>query len=156
MRVGTRFSIAVHILAALGHEQEPGVEATSEYLAASIGVNPVVVRRVIGQLRRAGLVKTSQGVAGASLSKPLAEIALLDVFRAIEPEGEMFAIHGRPNPKCPIGAGIQSALECFFGQAQRSLEGRLEAITLSQVLDEIHAHTSRSTQSYGETNEKQI
>lgn len=146
MRVGTRFSIAAHILALLGSEREGGTAASSEYLAASIGVNPVVVRSVMGQLRRVGLVKTSQGVAGASLAKPLSEIALLDVYRAIEPDGGLFAIHERPNPKCPVGAGIQSALECYFGRVQRSLEQRLEAITLSQVLDEIsHANVVSST-----------
>ncbi|HEX5084581.1 MAG TPA: Rrf2 family transcriptional regulator [Blastocatellia bacterium] len=98
---------------------------TSEWMAGSIGVNPVIVRNVTGMLRRAGLAVTRQGVAGASLSRKPADITLLDVYRAVEPDGEMFSIHSRPNPKCPVGAKIESTLEKHFTAAQQAMEARL-------------------------------
>jgi DNA-binding IscR family transcriptional regulator len=55
-------------------------------MAGSIGVNPVVVRNVTGMLKRAGLVRTQQGVAGTWLARPLSKVTLLDVYRAVEDE----------------------------------------------------------------------
>lgn len=139
MRVASRFSIGVHILSLLG--SDPNAENTSEYMAGSIGVNPVVVRNITGMLRRAGFVTTRQGVAGANLAKPLQEITLLDVYRAVEAvdEGDLFAVHPNPNPQCPVGANIQYALEGVFTEAQRAMEVRLALTTVDDVVHKIRS-----------------
>ncbi len=132
MRIASRFSIAVHVLSLL--DADTGEVATSEWMAGSIGVNPVIVRNITGQLRRAGLVVAHQGVAGANLAKPLSEITLLDVFRAAEVDGELFSMHQNPNPACPIGATIQTTLEGVFLEAQQALEARLESTRMDEVV----------------------
>ena len=131
MRIGNRFSIAVHILSLLGTSE--GEAQTSEWMAGSIGVNPVIVRNVIGMLRRAGLVTTQQGAKGAHIARPLKKITLLDVFRAVETE-DLFSFHPRPNPNCPVGAQIQSTLEDVYGRSQAAMEAELKATTLEKVV----------------------
>lgn len=137
MRVASRFAIGVHILTLLGTTDNG--ENTSEWMAGSIGVNPVIVRNVTGMLRRAGLVTTRQGVAGAHLAVPLSKITLLDVYRAVDAvdEGDLFAVHTNPNPNCAIGANIQATLEHVFGEAQRAMEARLGGITLEDVVHDM-------------------
>jgi DNA-binding IscR family transcriptional regulator len=135
MRGSQRFAIGVHILSLLGTESD--TEPTSEWMAGSIGVNAVIVRNITGMLRRAGLVHTRQGAAGAQLAKQLESITLLDVYRAVE-EAEPFAIHANPNPNCPVGANIQTALEKSFGDAKRAMELQLAATTMQDVLQNIH------------------
>lgn len=135
MPIASRFAIAVHILTLLGLED--GTEATSEWMAGSIGVNPVIVRNVTGQLRRAGLVHTSQGVAGTHLARPLEQISLLDVYRAAEVDGDLFSIHANPNPNCPVGANIQASLEANLGEAQRAMEDRLQRTTLADLVQDL-------------------
>jgi Iron-dependent Transcriptional regulator len=49
----SRFSVAVHILTLLAHEQ--GRALTSEYIAGSVNTNPVVIRRMLGLLSKAAL-----------------------------------------------------------------------------------------------------
>ena len=137
MRIANRFSIGVHILSLLGALRD--AEHTSEWMAGSIGVNPVVVRNVTGMLRRAGLVRTQQGVAGASLARPLSEITLLDVYRAVEDEGSLFSIHPRPNPKCPVGVRIQRTLNEVFAEAEDAMHAKLGGITLQQVVRKLIA-----------------
>ena len=139
MQVASRFSIGVHILSLLG--ANANAENTSEYMAGSIGVNAVIVRNVTGMLRRAGLVTTRQGVAGAHLAQPLRDITLLDVYRAVEAvdEGYLFALHPNPNPKCPVGANIQAALEGVLAQAQRAMEERLAGTTMDEVVRQLGA-----------------
>ncbi len=131
MRTANRFAIAVHIVTLLGVYGEE--DLTSEWMANSIGVNPVVVRNVTGLLRRAGLVRSRQGIAGTHLTRPVAQITLLDLYHAVEQERELFSIHQRPNPECPVGAGIQSALEAAFGDARDAMEARLGLITLDRI-----------------------
>ena len=132
MRIANRFSIGVHILSLLGARRE--VEPTSEWMAGSIGVNPVVVRNVTGLLKRAGLVRTQQGVAGASLARPLSEVTLLDVYRAVEDEASLFSVHPRPNPKCPVGARIEGTLRDVFTEAEDAMQAKLAGITLAEVV----------------------
>ena len=132
MRIANRFSIGVHILSLLGARRE--AEPTSEWMAGSIGVNPVVVRNVTGMLKRAGLVRTQQGVAGASLARPLSEVTLLDVYRAVEDESSLFSVHPRPNPKCPVGARIEGTLRDVFAEAEDAMHAKLAGITLAEVV----------------------
>lgn len=142
IKVATRFAIAVHILTLLAAPEtaeDGGLgPRTSEWLAGSVGVNPVIIRNITGMLRKAGLVLTQQGVAGAALVRPAEEINLLEVYRAVE-ETDIFAIHPRPNPNCPVGANIQGALEVVFDDAQRAMEQRLEQTTIGQLLAKVGA-----------------
>jgi DNA-binding IscR family transcriptional regulator len=137
MRTASRFAIAVHVLSLLG-VGECG-EPTSEGMAESIGVNPVVVRNITGMLRRAGLVRTRQGVPGTHLARPLAEITLLDVYRAVEDAGDLFAVHPRPNPRCPVGGNIGTTLDKVFGEAQRAMESRLADTTMAEVVRDLRS-----------------
>jgi DNA-binding IscR family transcriptional regulator len=135
VRIANRFSIGVHILSLLGALRD--AEHTSEWMAGSIGVNPVVVRNVTGMLRRAGLVRTRQGVAGTWLARPLSEVTLLEVFRAVEDEASLFSVHPRPNPKCPVGARIEQTLSEIFAEAESAMYTKLARITLEQVVRQL-------------------
>ncbi len=132
MRIANRLSIGVHILSLLGALRD--AKHTSEWMAGSIGVNAVVVRNVTGMLRRAGLVRTEQGIAGTWLARPLSEVTLLDVYRAVEDESSLFSVHPRPNPKCPVGSRIEGTLREVFAEAESALQAKLARITLEQVV----------------------
>ena len=138
MRFSTRLPIATHILlclAVLGGTQK----FTSNVLAGSAGVNPVVVRNVLAQLKSAGLVTVESGVGGAALIKPPEEITLLDVFRAVEDEGPLFHFHENPSPECPIGGNINDVLEPRLGDAALAMEASLAGVTLAQLADDNRA-----------------
>ncbi|WP_169083385.1 Rrf2 family transcriptional regulator [Paenibacillus sp. PL91] len=128
-----RFAVAVHILTLLETNKE--ARLTSDYMAGSVNTNPVVIRRIIGLLNKAGLVTTSAGVAGAVLTRPASEITLFDIYNAVHNNGqdELFAIHEKPNPACPVGRNIQSSLEAAFNEAQQAMENKLANITLKAV-----------------------
>jgi len=137
IRTATRFAIAVHIMSLLGTDMDH--EKTSEWMASSIGVNPVIVRNITGMLRRAGLVRTHRGVAGANASRKMSEISLLDVFKAVEADSEIFSIHPRPSASCPVGSRIKGTLEHAFGNVQVAMEDRLSTITMDDVLRDLRS-----------------
>jgi DNA-binding IscR family transcriptional regulator len=139
--IASRFAVAVHILtlvATFDNEQ-----LTSESMAESIGVNPVVVRTLLGKLRKAGLVHTRRGVAGAELVRPLEKIRLLDIYLAVNPEGGLFSFHAHPSPKCPVGANIHASLGRHLDRAEKALAKSLAESTLAEVTKEVRRQSKR-------------
>ncbi|MDO3413100.1 Rrf2 family transcriptional regulator [Saccharibacillus sp. CPCC 101409] len=137
MNISTKFPVAVHTLILLS-VSEPGT-ATSEFIASSVNTNPVVIRRITGMLGRAGLVEARAGVAGSRLRRPLEDITLLDVYKAVNAvgEGELFAVHDSPNPNCEVGRNIQAAMNPIFIEAQRAMERVLENTTVAAVAGDV-------------------
>lgn len=135
MKISSRFSVAVHILSILSIEKEK--LCTSEWIAGSVNTNPVIIRRVIGMLKKAGLVNVNPGSGGAYLLKPMECITLLDIYKAVAvvEEGQLFQIHEEPNPKCPIGANIQSVLEIILLKAQEAMEDVLKNVTMRDIVE---------------------
>ncbi len=78
MQISSRFTLAVHIFACIDTFKED-YKVTSDFLAGSTNVNPVIVRKILGQLKAAGLVEVARGSGGASIPKPLRDISFLDI-----------------------------------------------------------------------------
>ena len=70
MQISSRFTIAVHMLTCMETFKEE-YKITSDFLAASINVNPVIIRRILSQLKDAGLIEVKRGTGGAAVIKPL-------------------------------------------------------------------------------------
>jgi DNA-binding IscR family transcriptional regulator len=132
-----RFAVAVHIMTLL--DVSEGERMTSELIAGSVNTNPVVIRRIIGMLSKAGLVTTNAGVAGAVITRPTDQITLLDIYQAVTSpmQDELFAIHEKPNPNCGVGRNIQTSLEKAFNEAQQAMENKLGQITLAEISGEV-------------------
>lgn len=138
MQIGSKFTIGIHIITALDYFKEMD-RVNSEFLAGSIGVNPVIVRTVISHLREAGIVQTQRGSSGAELTKRLDEITLYDVYKAVgsvdEEEG-LFHFHEQPNPDCPVGRNIHKVLDRHLLDAQRAMEKSLRSTTLADIVED--------------------
>jgi DNA-binding IscR family transcriptional regulator len=100
----------------------------------------VVIRRLLGELRRAGLVESRRGVgAGWSLTRELESITLLDVYDAVEP-GPLFAMHrATPDQGCVVGHGIRPAMQGIYGGIQEALRAELSRVTMEDVLRDVLA-----------------
>ena len=135
MQIGSKFTIGVHIITAIDYFKDMD-RVNSEFLAGSIGVNPVIVRTVISQLREAGIVQTQRGSSGAELSRRLDEITLYDVYKAVgsvDADEGLFHFHEQPNPDCPVGRNIHKVLDRHLAEAQRALEDSLKTTTLADI-----------------------
>jgi len=134
MRFSSRLPVATHILlciALLGHEHK----TTSTFLAGSVGVNPVIVRNVLGQLKAAGIVTVEPGVGGASLARAPEQITLLDVFHAVEERESLFRFHDNPNPECPVGRNVHAVLGKSLAAVDDAMEAQLATTTLADLMD---------------------
>ena len=138
MQISSRFTIGVHLLAVIDYLGEDE-KVTSNTLASSIGVNPVIVRNVMGSLKEAGIIDISQGKSGISLTKNPDQITFYDVYKAVDSvkdEG-LFHFHENPNPECPIGRNIHKAMDSKLTRVQRCMEDEMRKITLADVMTDI-------------------
>lgn len=137
MSLSSRFAVGIHILALIELNKEG--TSSSEFLASSVNTNPVVIRKLMGMLKKAGLVEVHPGIAGAKLAKKLSDISLFDVYKAVNivQENELFSVHDNPNPNCLVGRNIQNTIEPLFVAAQVAMEKVLEGVTLEDVVKDI-------------------
>jgi Rrf2 family protein len=131
--------LAAHTLVLMAvHARQSSKLITSEQIAISANTNPVVIRRILGQLKAAGLVESRRGVsAGWRLVKDPSQITLQDLYEAIEP-GHLFALHGaQPNQQCVVGRGIQPVLTQRYGRADLALREELATTTVADLINEV-------------------
>ncbi len=138
MAANSRMTIAVHALAWMALAQRRGREVlTSDQVAASVNTNPVIIRRSLGDLGRAGLVRVRHGAgAGWSLARAPGKITLLEVYDAVGQESPFGMHHTEPNLECPVGRGIRPALSQVYGEIEQAVRRELALVSVADVLRE--------------------
>ena len=137
MQISSRFTIAVHIFACID-TFEKDQKITSDFLSASINVNPVIIRKILSSLKKSGLINVLRGTGGTTIAKPLDQITLLDIFQSVEclEDGKLFHFHENPNANCPVGKNIHSILDDKLLRVQKAMENELASITLADVIND--------------------
>lgn len=135
----TKFSTAIHLLILVSEADSP---LSSEQIARSVGTNASYIRKVATRLSRAGIIESHRGVPGFSLIESPRDIALLDVYRAVE-ETEavhVFDIHQNSSDACIVGRNIRPVLHGMFREAEQTVEGKLAGTTLADCIARMRAH----------------
>ena len=136
MKISVRFTAAVHTLLCILYF-EKDYRVTSDFIAASTNMNPVIIRKILGKMHKAGLVETRVGVGGSTLLKSADKITLLDIYKTVSDESDdersVFNFHANPNNTCPVGSKIHAALDKSLENAQKALEAELEKTSLSDL-----------------------
>lgn len=137
MQFSSRLPIAVHIMLAIV-EFEGKEKTTSNFLAGSVNVNPVIIRNTLGQLKASGLVTVKAGEGGAALAKAPDKITLLDVFDAVEKDEDLFHFHENPNPQCPVGQNVHAVLDDQLLAIQEAMRNQMSSVTLQNLIDDLN------------------
>ena len=142
MAANSRFAMATHIMTALAVQEDL---LNSHDLADTLNTNPVVVRRILGDLHKAGLVETESGcTGGARLAKNKNLISLFEVYAAVE-SGGLFAYNPNdPNKKCSLSCKMKTVLSHVFDSANDALAEKLKNIKLSDLVDDVDTATDTS------------
>ena len=137
MQISSRFTMAIHMFACIDTFSDQ--KMTSDFMAASIGTNPVIIRKLLQQLKAAGLIEVSRGTGGVTITRPLDEITFLDIYKAVEcaPDEQLFHFHENPNQQCPVGKNIHRVLDDRLLQVQKAMEDKLAQMTLADVKKDV-------------------
>lgn len=138
MQISSRFTIAIHIFACM-ETFGKDYKVTSDFLASSINVNPVIIRKILSQLKNAGLIEVARGTGGTKAARPIDQITFYDVYLAVDllEEGELFHFHENPNLDCPVGKNIHAVLDDKLMRIQRAMENELKKYTIADVAEDL-------------------
>lgn len=133
----TRFATSLHILTLLAVDGSEWL--SSDWIAASINVNPVIVRKELGVLVQAGLVKSRKGKTGGyALLKNSVEITLAEIYLTVKNMDVLGKKNLGPNPKCPIGKDINQKLDGLYSAIDQSVIKELQDKTLKNFVETFH------------------
>ncbi len=138
MQITSKFTIAIHTLACIEYFNKTN-KVTSEFISNSTNVNPVIIRTILGQLKKAKIVSTRQGSGGAIITRALDEINLFDIYNAVNSVSDegLFSFHDSPNFNCPIGRNIKASLSPKLEIIQKNMESDLKGISLKEVIYDV-------------------
>ncbi|WP_421871109.1 Rrf2 family transcriptional regulator [Marinoscillum sp.] len=133
----TRFATALHIMTLLADSKDEWLR--SEWIAGSININPVIVRKELSVLNAAGLVESRKGKTGGfTLSRNSEQITLDEIYLAVKNSDVLGKKNQQPNPKCPIGKDINNQLDGLFSSIDQSVIDQLKGKTLNSFLTQFH------------------
>ena len=147
MQISSRFTLAIHIFACVDIFKND-YKVTSDFISKSTNVNPVIIRKILLQLRNAGLIEVARGTGGTTITRPLSEITFLDIYRAVEcvEDNTLFHLHENPNEKCPVGRNIHNVLDDKLQRVQTAMERELQSITLEDVKKDLEHYLADDKQ----------
>ena len=140
--MNNQLPIALHILGFLA--SRGGEPLTSEVMAETYGTSPVVLRRVLTKLQRAGLVETRRGVAcGSILARNPKSITLRQAYEAVAYDPQLLQRHpnGCAGQVAPV---LAQFVNDVLGDAEQALLERLETVTVEQMDAEIRRRINRA------------
>ncbi|MBD8066225.1 Rrf2 family transcriptional regulator [Devosia sp. PTR5] len=137
MKKSSRLSLALHALVHL--EAQPDKHLTSTALASCLLTNPVVVRRILGELREARLVAASKGPSGGwMLARPAEDITVREVYAAM---GESLLVRTQSEPGdhgCAIVRSVDAVMKDVLADAEALLAERLAQLRISDLARQTH------------------
>lgn len=126
-----RFSISIHVLVLLAKNKEEWL--SSDYLAGSMNINPVLVRKELSNLRKHGFVISKEGKnGGCMLAKPTDDIYLSDIYKIVASQSVLGNSLAFPNPKCSVGRQINKHLYDLNTEAEKVIIDQLSEITITE------------------------
>lgn len=129
--ISGKFAITVHILTLLS--KFPDEYLSSEFLAGSLNLHPVLIRKEIANLKKNNIVESKEGKNGGTrLLVSTADLTMETIFKLTFEKVSFGFSKNDPNPKCPVGKGITQNLEWFYNNLNEALSKEMKKITLKE------------------------
>ncbi|MFB9110976.1 RrF2 family transcriptional regulator [Flavobacterium gyeonganense] len=129
--ISGKFAISVHILTLL--TKFPNDYLSSEFIAGSMNLNPVLVRKEIANLKAHHIVESKEGKnGGTKLSKAASNISLKEIFEMTFENIGLGYAKNQPNPDCPVGKKINQNLDVLYTEMNQKVCEQLEDISLEE------------------------
>lgn len=142
MQISVKCSIAIHCLVFI-HEAKGITKVTSNLLAESTGINPVIIRNILSSLKKAGIITVQRGTGGAELNANPTEINLYQIYTAIDQEdiSSLIGIHKCEGRSCPIAKNIHAIVDKPYEKIATAVKETMQSITLQSMIDDYHLST---------------
>ncbi|HVM19529.1 MAG TPA: Rrf2 family transcriptional regulator [Egibacteraceae bacterium] len=131
MRVSAKVDYAVRAAVALAQAADEDAPVKGERIATAQGIPLKFLENILGDMRRAGLVRSQRGaVGGYRLALGADEISVADIVRAVE--GPLGDVRGMPPERVSYDGGAE-ALQQVWLAARASLRSVMETVTVADI-----------------------
>lgn len=133
-----RFATILHILTILA--KSPGRWISSDSIADSIRIHPVIVRKELAVLKELGWVISKKGkLGGSALDVSSCEISLADIYNAVKNSNVLGNKNNCDASSCPVGKNMNQELEKLFKETDEVVISALQPKTLKNFIDSFDA-----------------
>lgn len=127
--ISGKFAITIHILTLLS--KFPNEFLSSDFIAESMNLHPVLVRKEIANLKKNNIVESKEGKNGGTrLLKSASKITLDAIFKMTFDTVTLGYSKNEPNPDCPVGKQINKNLENLYEDINEKISLQLSGISL--------------------------
>lgn len=139
MRIDTKCSIAIHSMLLIALFGDKG-KITSDIIARSTGCNNVIIRNILGKLKKNGLIDIARGVGGATMKKDSKDISIWDIYSAVNEKdpSTIIGVHPNPSKDCPVGDCIDDLLSKPYSNILESMKKEMGQYTLDMFVKEFY------------------
>lgn len=144
--MNSEFTIAVHALVYLNHKKE---YVSSEKLAENICTNPARVRKIMGKLRKSGLITTKEGIIGGYLFEDdPADVSLDMVGKALQTSYVSASWKsGDSDMDCLVASGMAGIMDEIYSDLDDLCRKFLKGITIQTIDQKIFGNHERKGES---------
>ncbi|MDX1629081.1 MAG: Rrf2 family transcriptional regulator [Fulvivirga sp.] len=143
MSANTKYATAVHICIYLHYSERKVIP--SKEIAESVKTNPVVIRRLIHDLKEHDIVKSTSGPSGGfSLNKSAKNVSLWDIYMATR--DEEFFKRPQVNPDCVVSSHLKILVYDVFSEAEQSMKTVLQQTTIHDLEKNLEKIIGKDTQ----------
>lgn len=129
-----KFAITTHILTLLA--KFPSEFMASDYIAGSLNIHPVLVRKEIANLKKNNIVESKEGKnGGVRLLISPEKITLEEVFKITFDKASLGFSKNEPNPECPVGKKINHNLDELYNNLNQTISKQLQKVTLADFVE---------------------
>jgi len=130
MQASSKYTIAIHICVFMYYTK--GRLVSSQKIAESVDTNPVVIRRLIAELRKSNIIGSIPGAKGGFyLNRPAADITLWDIYLSVR--DDQFFQKPKVNPLCPVSSNLAVLVDESFSKAEISMKKELDNVTVEML-----------------------
>lgn len=134
MQASSKFTTAIHICIFLQHSGEDLV--SSQRLAASVKTNPVVIRRLIADLKENNIIGSVNGARGGFyLNRPIDKISLWNIYQAVRDKD--FFHKPKVNPDCPVSSNLAFLVDEVYSAAELSMKSAMDNVTIGTLSEKL-------------------
>ena len=131
--ISGKFAITTHILTLLA--KFPNDFLASDFIAGSLNIHPVLVRKEIANLKKNQLIESKEGKnGGVKLNVSPSNLTLEKIFKITFDKASLGFSKNEPNPKCPVGIKINDNLSDLYEDLNQTISNQLAKITLEEFV----------------------
>ena len=147
MKQSVQFSDAIHIMVYVAIMEDPKL-LKSDVISSSVQTNASNVRKIMGNLKHAGLLVSQQGKVSPRLAKAASDLSLLDIFKSLPGENILLQTDKKTNLTCVVGRNIQQVLSEKYKEIQDVVEEEMRRTCLSDIISSLSKRAIRENETY--------